>query len=723
MDKTTRGRWSGLGTSGSDLGFYRLRHIDFEHKFLPSVYLLVLIIGLGANIWGLKSLLQNWKKLGIVNVFVLNLGLANILYLPTLPFLVVYYFKKSTALNPLVYLHGNEEVPAQLRQLLQRARHMFHCQKFLSSHDSVPVAETEEDGNWKKLGIVNMFVLNLGLADILYLLTLPFLVVYYFKKSEWIFGDVFCKITRFCFNLNLYGSIGFLTCISVFRYLAIVHPVRVMGRLTVTHSVVISTVVWLSVAVQSLPDMFYTKTEVFIIGVVANGWGLKSLFQNWKKLKIVNVFLLNLGLADILYLLTLPFLVVYYFKRSEWIFGDVFCKITRFCFNLNLYGSIGFLTCISVYRYLAIVHPVRVMGRLTVTHSVFISVMVWLSVAVQSLPDMFYVKTGRNMSGNCYETTSQIHVEDYLKYSLGWTVTGFCIPLLITLGCYGHIAVVLWTMNRTDKVQDQRSLKLLFTLILLFSVCYIPYHVFKNLNLWSRILKNQSICPNWSNGVYITFQITRGLVYLNSALNPLVYLHVDEEIPAQLRQLLQRALFIIGLVANVWGLKSLLQNWKKLGIINVFVLNLGLADILYLLTLPFLVVYYLKKSTWIFGDVFCKITRFCFNLNLYGSIGFLTCISVFRYLAIVHPVRVMGRLTVTHSVVISVMNILQSICQRLNIQSCHFNNLSNSPGLQTHHVVILVKDERNSKNWYTVDTKADQAHLHSFTSASGSEEV
>ncbi|XP_042265088.1 P2Y purinoceptor 1-like [Thunnus maccoyii] len=280
---------------------------------------------------------------------------------------------------------------------------------------------------------------------------------------------------------------------------------------------------------------------VFIVGLVANGWGLKSLLHNWKKLKIINVFVLNLGLADILYLLTLPFLMVYYFMKNKWIFGDTFCKITRFCFNLNLYGSIGFLTCISVYRYLAIVHPVRMMGRLTVTHSVAISVMVWLLVSVQSLPDMFYTKTFGNKPGKCYDTTHSRYVEDYLKYSLGWTLTGFCLPFLITLGCYGHVIVILCRRNTIDKVQKQRSLKLLFILIVLFSVCYIPYHVFKNLNLWSRVLLKQHMCREWSNGVYIAYQISRGLVCLNSALNPLVYLHGNEDIPAQLRQLLQRA--------------------------------------------------------------------------------------------------------------------------------------------------------------------------------------
>ncbi|XP_054465761.1 P2Y purinoceptor 1-like [Anoplopoma fimbria] len=280
---------------------------------------------------------------------------------------------------------------------------------------------------------------------------------------------------------------------------------------------------------------------VFIIGLLANGWGLKSLLQNWKKLGNVNVFVLNLGLADILYLLTLPFLVVYYFMRSKWIFGDAFCKITRFCFNLNLYGSIGFLTCISVYRYLAIVHPMRVMGRITVTRSVGISVMVWLLVSVQSLPDMFFSKTFGNKPGKCYDTTHKIYVEDYLKYSLGWTLTGFCIPFLIILGCYGHVIIFLCRTETTDKVLKQRCLKFLCILILLFSVCYVPYHVFRNFNLWSRVLSRQKKCSEWSNGVFVAHQISRGLVCLNSALNPLVYLHGNEAIPAQLRRRLQQA--------------------------------------------------------------------------------------------------------------------------------------------------------------------------------------
>ncbi|KAK7922718.1 hypothetical protein WMY93_009620 [Mugilogobius chulae] len=276
---------------------------------------------------------------------------------------------------------------------------------------------------------------------------------------------------------------------------------------------------------------------VFIVGLIANLIGLKFLLQNWTKLFVINVFVLNLALADVLYILMLPLRVFYYLKSREWIFGEIFCKVTRFCFNMNLYGSIGFLTCIGVSRYLAIVHPVRVMGQLTTIHSVVISVLVWVLVSVQSLPDMFFPKMSANRNQSCFDTTSNEFVEDYLTYSLGWTVTGFCLPLLIIMGCYSHAIVTLFCSSSTYRC---KRLRFLMVTLLLFSVCYIPYHVFKNLNLWVRVLIKKKQCYSWFNMVYMAHQVSRGLVCLNPALNPLVYLHVIEELSSGFRALIGR---------------------------------------------------------------------------------------------------------------------------------------------------------------------------------------
>ncbi|KAM4570645.1 P2Y purinoceptor 1-like [Fundulus diaphanus] len=276
---------------------------------------------------------------------------------------------------------------------------------------------------------------------------------------------------------------------------------------------------------------------VFIVGLVLYVWGIKYLLRNWKKLRGIDILVINLGVADMLYLLTLPFLMDYYLKENIWIFGEAFCKITRFCFKMNLYCSIGFLTCISVYRYIAIVHPFEALRKLTVTNSAVISVMVWILVSAQSVPDLFFPKHSGNMT--CYDTTDSDYVEDYLPYSLSVTFIGFCIPSGIIVGCYAHVTLVVCRSNTMKTGVKQRSSKLLVLLILYFSLCFAPYHVFKNLNIYSRVLIKEGKCPPWNSGVFIAHQASRGLVSLNSALNPLVYLNVNEDMGTQFRQLLQ----------------------------------------------------------------------------------------------------------------------------------------------------------------------------------------
>lgn len=268
---------------------------------------------------------------------------------------------------------------------------------------------------------------------------------------------------------------------------------------------------------------------VCVIGIVANVFGLKSVFKRWKTLGDIKFFILNLGIADLLYVSTLPFLVSYYASDSTWLFGTVFCKITRFCFHLNLYGSIGFLTCICVYRYLGIVYPMKSKGIVHTRLSVLISALVWTLVIIQILPDMFFEKSTVNSSLSCFDTTSNELIKDYLPYSIGWTITGFVIPLLVIIVCYGHVAFVLMTNANINSLLKQRSLKLVIFLTVLFSVCFLPYHILRNLNLSTRILKLEGICYPIFDDIYIAYQISRGLACLNSAINPLMYLVGNDE--------------------------------------------------------------------------------------------------------------------------------------------------------------------------------------------------
>ncbi|KAM9361685.1 P2Y purinoceptor 1-like [Symphorus nematophorus] len=308
-----------------------------------------------------------------------------------------------------------------------------------------------------------------------------------------------------------------------------------------------------------LPPSFVT---VFVVGTLSNIWGLRSVCMSWSKIGNINIFMLNLGVADLLYLSTLPFLVDYYARNSKWRFGEPFCKVTRFCFNLNLYGSIGFLTCISVYRYLGIVHPMRVMGKITSRHSLVISTLVWLLVILQILPDMFFDKNAEGkLADSCFDTTSNELVEGYLPYSIAWTITGFAIPLVIILLCYGHIVMVLAKKANVNPLLKQRCLKLVVILVILFSICFIPYHVFRNLNLKTRILKLNGTCHSSFDDIYIAHQVGRFLACLNSVINPLIYIVGNDEFLMKLHNFGQRArLSLAGLTGTVIYNKSMAGN-------------------------------------------------------------------------------------------------------------------------------------------------------------------
>nr|XP_020471432.1 P2Y purinoceptor 1-like [Monopterus albus] len=287
-----------------------------------------------------------------------------------------------------------------------------------------------------------------------------------------------------------------------------------------------------------LPPVFVT---VFVVGTLSNMWGLRSVCTSWNNIGNINIFMLNLGVADMLYLFTLPFLVHYYAHNSQWRFGQTFCKVTRFCFNLNLYGSIGFLTCISIYRYLGIVHPMRVMGKISSRHSLAISTLVWLLVIIQILPDMFFDKNDLKSPDSCFDTTSNDLISSYLPYSVIWTVTGFGLPLVIILVCYGHVVVVLIKNANVNPLLKQRCLKLVVILVVLFAICFIPYHVFRNVNLKTRILKQTGICYTSFRDIYIAHQVGRCLACLNSAINPLIYIVGNDDFLMKLHAFSQRA--------------------------------------------------------------------------------------------------------------------------------------------------------------------------------------
>ena len=93
-------------------------------------------------------------------------------------------------------------------------------------------------------------------------------------------------------------------------------------------------------------------------------------------------------------------------------------------------------------------------------------------------------------------------------------------------------------------------------------------------------------------------------------------------------------IFVIGLVGNIIALFAFLCIHQKRNSIQVYLLNVAIADLLLIFCLPFRILYHISNNTWMFGWILCKIVGTLFYMNMYISIILLGLISLDRYVKI-----------------------------------------------------------------------------------------
>ncbi|KAK2846671.1 hypothetical protein Q5P01_009670 [Channa striata] len=102
---------------------------------------------------------------------------------------------------------------------------------------------------------------------------------------------------------------------------------------------------------ESLDDLFQPilYSFIFLLGVAGNGLMITVLLRRLRFLRITEIYLLHLALADLMLLFTFPFEVVGCF--SGWLFGGFLCKLIGLVKHLNIFCGSFLLACIGFDRY------------------------------------------------------------------------------------------------------------------------------------------------------------------------------------------------------------------------------------------------------------------------------------------------------------------------------------------------------------------------------------
>lgn len=90
----------------------------------------------------------------------------------------------------------------------------------------------------------------------------------------------------------------------------------------------------------------------------------------------------------------------------------------------------------------------------------------------------------------------------------------------------------------------------------------------------------------------------------------------------------------VGLPGNLVALLVFLQSGKVRKAIRIYLINLTLADILFNLTLPLWIPYYLAGGNWLLSEAACRLAGATYYVATYSAVTFMALISFNRYCAV-----------------------------------------------------------------------------------------
>ncbi|XP_073781931.1 C-C chemokine receptor type 5-like [Danio rerio] len=270
-----------------------------------------------------------------------------------------------------------------------------------------------------------------------------------------------------------------------------------------------------------LPTLY---SIVFIIGFIGNGLVVWVLVRYRHKSNMTDVCLFNLALADLLFLVSLPFWA--HNAMDEWIFGRFMCHTITGLFMIGLYASIFFMVLMTLNRYAIIVHAHSVFSRNRSTKmGLALASLVWMLSLLVSLPNIIFAKDKN-------ETNSKISCRSDFPKDSSWmpftylkmNLLSLVFPLIIMIFCYSRIIPTLLSMKSQKK---HKVVRLILAVVTVYFLFWTPYNIVMFLMFLHRM--EYMLTCEWHNGLSLAMQWVETIALSHCCLNPIIYAFAGEK--------------------------------------------------------------------------------------------------------------------------------------------------------------------------------------------------
>ncbi|XP_053143876.1 proteinase-activated receptor 2 [Hemicordylus capensis] len=275
---------------------------------------------------------------------------------------------------------------------------------------------------------------------------------------------------------------------------------------------------------------------VFIIGLPSNAMALWVFFLRTKKKHPAVIYMANLALADLLFVVWFPLKIAYHINGNNWIYGEGLCKVLVGFFYGNMYCSILFMTCLSVQRYWVIVNPI-VRSRKNSEIAIGISVAVWILILLGTIPlylvDQTVYISNLNIT-TCHDVLPHaLLARDMYNYFLSLAIGVFLFPAVLT--CVAYILMIK-TLNASMMdvsigKKRKRAIKLIIIVLSMYLICFLPSNVL-------LVVHYSQIKTHGFSNIYASYITALCLSTLNSCIDPFIYYFVSKDFRDNLKNAL-----------------------------------------------------------------------------------------------------------------------------------------------------------------------------------------
>ncbi|XP_056442322.1 endothelin receptor type Aa [Gadus chalcogrammus] len=286
---------------------------------------------------------------------------------------------------------------------------------------------------------------------------------------------------------------------------------------------------------------------VFVVGMVGNITLLRIIYQNKCMRNGPNALIASLAMGDLIHItINLP-INVYKLLTSQWpfastAFGLCLCKLVPFVQKASVGITVLNLCALSVDRYRAVASWSRVQGVGVPLLTAIEIISIWVLSMILAVPEAvgFDIVTMdyRNVTIHTCMLNPQSDFMRYYKDMKDWWLFGFyfCVPLLCTAIFYTLMACEMLNHRNgslrialSEHLKQRREVaKAVFSLVLIFALCWFPLHL-------SRILKYMVYDPSDQGRcdllcfLLVLDYFGFNLATVNSCINPIILYFVSKK--------------------------------------------------------------------------------------------------------------------------------------------------------------------------------------------------